>query len=278
MKNNNKNMKAKSDTINIESINDLHKIPLQLLKSTKLYDFKGKYFEKLYQEALELEQKELEKQPMIRFVYSNISDQKNNFKKSKNCNKSKNKIDDNSNNMNNSEFDSSGIRSGKKKNSLEMKIINEDDNYKRKRNSNSCHESSRKNKELKIKKITFQIQYDTKIGEDIGLIGSTKEFGSWNQKNALRMHWNEGNIWKTTIDISFMEIKYFEYKFALFRKGILKEWENRVNRVFNLDDIQKLFENNKNDKGGNNLSNICKDFYEYNSKELSLIIKCLWNE
>ena len=110
-----------------------------------------------------------------------------------------------------------------------MKIFNEDNNsvnYVR-RNSNSYHESSRKKKEFKIKTITFEIKYNTKMGEDIGLIGSIKEFGSWNQKNALRMYWNEGNIWKITIDISFAEIKTFEYKFALFKNGRLKEWEKR---------------------------------------------------
>ena len=268
------------NTINIESINDLHKIPLKVLKSTKIYNFKGKYYEKLYQEALELEQKEFEKQPMIKFVYTKaptntlfeeVSD--NNLLEKSNCFKKYKNNDENPN-------DNIKVPniSDLKRNSLEINILNENIESINSIRGNSCHISKKKKNEHKIKKITFQIQYNTKIGEDIGLLGSIKELGQWAQKNALRMYWNKGNIWKTTIDISFTEINSFEYKFALFSNGNIIEWESGDNRLFNLSDIQKSIKRNIKNKKNTQLNTICEDDYEYNMKDHTLILKCAWNK
>ena len=271
---------SNSNTINIETINDLYKIPLKVLKSTKLYDFKGKYYEKLYQEALELEQKELEKQPIIKFVYTKVpsntlfeKDLDDNLLEKSNCFKN---YKNNDENPNDKKKDS--CISDLKRNSLEINILNENIQSITGLRGNSCHISKRKKNEYKIKKITFQIHYNTKIGEDIGLIGSIKELGQWDQKNALRMYWNEGNIWKTTIDISFTEINSFEYKFSLFNNGNIIEWESGDNRLFNLSDIQKSIKRNIKNKKNTQLNIICEDNYEYNMKDHTLILKCIWNK
>ncbi len=39
----------------IETSADLFKLPLDVIKNTPLYHFKGKYFNKLYEEALKIE-------------------------------------------------------------------------------------------------------------------------------------------------------------------------------------------------------------------------------
>lgn len=271
---------SNSNTINIETITDLYKIPLKVLKSTKLYDFKGKYYEKLYQEALELEQKELEKQPIIKFVYTKVpsntlfeKDLDDNLLEKSNCFK---KYKNNDENPNDKKKDS--CISDLKRNSLEINILNENIQSITGLRGNSCHISKRKKNEYKIKKITFQIHYNTKIGEDIGLIGSIKELGQWDQKNALRMYWNEGNIWKTTIDISFTEINSFEYKFSLFNNGNIIEWENGDNRLFNLSGVRKSIKRNIKNKKNTQLNIICENNYEYNMKDHTLILKCIWNK
>ena len=48
-------MEEKNTKVIIETSADLFKIPLEVIKKTKLYDFKGKYFQKLYEEALKIE-------------------------------------------------------------------------------------------------------------------------------------------------------------------------------------------------------------------------------
>jgi hypothetical protein len=39
----------------IESSADLFKLPISTIQNTKLYNFKGKYFDKIYEEALKIE-------------------------------------------------------------------------------------------------------------------------------------------------------------------------------------------------------------------------------
>jgi hypothetical protein len=41
--------------VKIENSSDLYKLPLNVIKNTKIYNFEGKYFDKIYQEALKLE-------------------------------------------------------------------------------------------------------------------------------------------------------------------------------------------------------------------------------
>ena len=39
----------------LENSTDLYKLPLNVLKNTKIYNFKGKYFDKIYEEAVKIE-------------------------------------------------------------------------------------------------------------------------------------------------------------------------------------------------------------------------------
>jgi hypothetical protein len=48
-------MEKGSKNIIIETSADLFKLPLDVIKKTPLYQFKGKYFQKLYEEALKIE-------------------------------------------------------------------------------------------------------------------------------------------------------------------------------------------------------------------------------
>ena len=56
------NSQREETKVEINNCFDLYNLPLSKLKSTKLYNFSGKYFDKIYQEALKLENEELEKQ------------------------------------------------------------------------------------------------------------------------------------------------------------------------------------------------------------------------
>jgi hypothetical protein len=50
-----------SSKIIIDNCFDLYKLPLDTIKNTRLYNFSGKYYEKIFEEALKLEKEEIEK-------------------------------------------------------------------------------------------------------------------------------------------------------------------------------------------------------------------------
>ena len=45
----------KEEKVRIENSADLYKLPIHVIKNTKLYNFQGKYFDKIYEEALKIE-------------------------------------------------------------------------------------------------------------------------------------------------------------------------------------------------------------------------------
>ena len=264
--------------INIETVSDLHKIPFNVLKSSNIWNFKGKYYDQLYKEALSLEEKEANIKPKIKFVYcktikENLDEDDNmednmDFKKP-------NSLKENSKIKKKGKTNIKEIKKNLKRNSFEVNIVNESSDSFRKLRTNSYHISSVKRKEFKIRKIVFQMNYDTKMGEEIGLVGSIKELGSWDQNNMIRMNWNEGNNWKTTIDTSFADINNFEYKFVLIEGGNIKKWEKGNNRIFNINEMENLVIKYIN-KNKNNGELVETSDYIYNLKDDLLLIKCVW--
>ena len=89
------------------------------------------------------------------------------------------------------------------------------------------------------------------------------------------MHWNEGNTWKATIDISIIDINSFEFKFVLLNKGEIKQWENGNNRIFNQNEFKTLIEKNISN---NKNKNIYEIHYDYIVNENTLVLKCTWNK
>ena len=45
----------KDEKVIIETSADLYKLPISTIKNTKIYNFKGKYFDQIYEEALKIE-------------------------------------------------------------------------------------------------------------------------------------------------------------------------------------------------------------------------------
>ena len=67
------------------------------------------------------------------------------------------------------------------------------------------------------------MKYETKPGETIGVLGSTKEFGCWDKydmSKAVHMKWNEGNIWTTKHPI-MVSASYFQYKYIVIENNQL---------------------------------------------------------
>ena len=77
--------------------------------------------------------------------------------------------------------------------------------------------------------VTFSIKYETKFGQNVFLMGSTPELGSWKNPVA-KLKWTEGHVWKLAITFP-PNINWFEYKFVIEEKGNFI-WEKGHNRLF----------------------------------------------
>ena len=194
-----------NNKIILETSADLYKLPLSSIKSTKLYDFSGKYFEQIYKDLLKAEE-------------------------------------------------NGGV----------LQI------------SNIYNKSSINNKEIKISRIVFRIISPFQAGQELGIIGSIKELGNWNQEKALKMKYHKKeNVWQK--EFIFNKKEDFEYKFIFISNGKVKKWEDGNNRIFKYSYIRKLIEINMEDGVAHLEEENNHESYDYDLNEQLLLINCDWN-
>ena len=184
--------------IQIDTPLDLYKIPISVLKNCKIYNFEGKLYEKIYKEALEIEKDIISKKPPLEKKIVKTSDNPN-F----------NQIDFNNPNYNTQIYNTQ---------------FNTPQNYGNFGINNII------NRQIRINKIIFEMKYQTQMGQELGVLGSMPELGSWNQDKAKRMQWNEWNIWR--IIIEYNEEKDFEYKYIFVVNNKVEKWEDGENRKY----------------------------------------------
>ena len=206
LNNNNKSKKK----IDLNSDIDLYKIPIKTLKQSKLSDFNGQ------------------------LIYNLLTEMLNDNSISTPKSKSRNIIINNRNKLS-------------QKNFFRSIYTNNNENE---TDSNTCSNNEiiqifeyiNDIRQLKIEKINFQIKYDTKFGEDLAIIGSIKELGKWQIDKALKMGWNNLNIWKGTLYLDKNNILEFEYKFVVTSGNYVKRWEDGFNRKFDILKLKALFD------------------------------------
>lgn len=86
--------------------------------------------------------------------------------------------------------------------------------------------------------VMFSIQYECKLGQTMGVCGSTPELGEWKQCNAI-MKWTEGNIWKLTTPLHVSK-RYFKYKYVIVEGGKMVQWEKGIDRLADLAICQEI--------------------------------------
>ena len=119
--------------------------------------------------------------------------------------------------------------------------------------------------EYKINKIYFYIKYDSKYGDNIGILGSIEELGNWCQDKILYLKWNKGNIWTGDVELS-SDIEKFEFKFINRHDGVIF-WERGLNNVV---DLKGLIQELKFQKKGR----YNKYEYNYNSDVDEITLTC----
>ena len=269
---NNNNIIQDKNKIILNKDIDLYKISIKTIKETKLSNFKGDLFNEILSEMVksggkneiippkEITKKNPKKVKIINQKLMSLSKSPNKkVYKLKNIKKLHNIIA-----KNKSYNSSNSSRTNKLNDSVHA-------------NNKILLKGKNSLKEFKIEKITFQMKYNTQMGEDLAVIGSINELGTWNQSQALKMGWNDGNIWKGTLLFSGSNVIDFEYKFIFISKGQVKQWENGNNRKFILSQIKGLIQSCPN--GGNiiHLKNISGQNIDFNYNDNSLTIICEWN-
>ena len=291
----------KNKKITIETLSDFLKIPFSKIKSTKLSNFNGKFFDELYQNALRIERgevnhKEIEKddidleninddnyseniQMMQNPLYQNDNSKKiNNSRVSDNFENENNSNYEKTNNQNKEKLRNKEIKKNINNNNIKNNQINNNNmriNKNNEINRNQNMNINRNNNNntvpsqgLTLHKVTFQIEYATIYGEEIAISGSGNSLGNWDQNKVFKLKWTNGNIWKGSITLNEYNFSNFEFKFVLLSNNKIKTWENGGNNIVNFNNIYQVVLKNRKGK-------FSKYDYEYINDEL--ILNCKWS-
>ena len=248
----------KEEKVIINNSADLYKIPISILRNTKVYNFQGKYYDKIYKDAIDIENKIfIKKPPIVRntpiYTYSPPK-----YEPPEDLNLQINQpIYQNQNQINKNHFNNFTIVKNPPQNFNNLNF-----NY----NNQILHD------EYLIKKITFEIEYKTLMGQEIGIIGSLNELGKWNQDKVLKLDWNKNSVWRKDIDY-FNRID-FEFKFVLINKGRIVKWEEGKNRIFKYDNVYNKLKNGNIQSGLITILNLNKMTMEFELKINNLKLIC----
>ena len=306
MKEDSKNSKKQKSSKNSKKIiintkEDLNKLSFSALKNTKIFDFGGDYFNFIYERALGIEKNPVEKESLL--SSNNFSSNKTNSKKApplkesktskttfKTVKKSAKKPTNNNSSNTKKKEEDKNINNNINLNNNYFKqndynIYNSNDNYDDYANQSLPLPKIKYNqdmhlvkKELKVDYIVFQMRYNTRPGEDLGVIGSINELGMWDQNKALKLAWNEGNIWKTKINYNFTQNSMFEFKFIFIYNGKVKQWEDGNNRKLIYQELKDIIEPSIKEGCLVEFKNINGNNIIYNYKENTLTVVCDWNK
>lgn len=251
---------------------DLYKIPINVLKDSKLSYFKGNLIHEILEQMIKIEDKN---QILAKDINKNSQKKiKNNSHKISNPAKSPDKTIYKTKNIqkiyksfnNNNNLNNIKMSNNKMNNSAYLQV---------KQSSRAKYISVR---EFKIEKIIFQMRYNTQMGEDLAVIGSINDLGCWDQGKSLKMGWNDGNIWRASLYFENKNIIDFEYKFIFISKGCVKQWEDGNNRKFILSQIKGLIESCPGGGTIIHLKNISNQNIDFNYNDYTLTIICEWNK
>lgn len=82
--------------------------------------------------------------------------------------------------------------------------------------------------------VEVRVKMQTKLGQQVMLVGNRPALGSWCAEAALPMCWNEGHIWTAAIEVPAAECQEpLEYK-AVLRSGDKVVWEKGLNHTADL--------------------------------------------
>eukprot|EP00440_Ansanella_granifera_P041698 gb/GFBE01045211.1/.p1 GENE.gb/GFBE01045211.1/~~gb/GFBE01045211.1/.p1 ORF type:complete len:167 (+),score=24.12 gb/GFBE01045211.1/:1-501(+) len=75
--------------------------------------------------------------------------------------------------------------------------------------------------------VHFCVRYNTSFGQELHVIGSSPELGSWDLAQKVHMCWTEGNVWVARVDFSSGP-RAVHYKYVATTDDITL-WESGLN-------------------------------------------------
>ena len=95
--------------------------------------------------------------------------------------------------------------------------------------------------------VQMSVQYETKLGENLYVMGNISELGNWNDF-VCKMTWTEGHIWVTNGLV--IKSPFFQYKYVVKDSNMTDEtiWEQGYDRIADLSilpDISAYKSNNQ---------------------------------
>lgn len=243
-------MKKKEEKIVIDNLGDLLKIPFSKLSHAKFSNFSGKYFEQIYKDTIALIENECFNNNKIQISSENNSEI-NNIQDISNSN-----LSDNNNFINNNLSNEEILN-------FNVTNINNINNESNEDMNNNIFDKGY----FPLKKITFEMNYKTKFGEEIGILGNIDYLGNWNTNKVFKLKWTNGNLWVGSIYINEDNLIDFEFKFILLYHNKIIKWESGINNIFSFNDIYQKLIQQKNGQYSK---------YSYKYLEDELILKCKW--
>lgn len=64
--------------------------------------------------------------------------------------------------------------------------------------------------------VDFCIQYFTRPGQDIYVLGNCNELGHWNVEKGVKLTWNNNHQWKGSTKLTCAQNGPVEYKYVLY--------------------------------------------------------------
>ena len=269
-----------SNHLVIEKLTDLLKLSPEELKNAHYSDFSGKYFEQINDEVIKLENNPKIIQKEINAPTNNNQDKKEiqNNNENKNIIYKKHNIEyenkNNSINIRNKyikkeeeeeyvpQYKSIGVTVSRKKKIDVMRNIN---------NIPIGGYNIYNNNEdyFPIRKIIFNIIYNTVFGQEIAISGSSNILGNWDKNRLLFLNWSQGNKWVGEIDLNEDNLEDFEFKFVLCLNKKIICWEPGENNNVYFSDLINEIKEYTNGKYN-------KYQYEYDRNNGELLLNCKW--
>ena len=292
--------KNENNHLVIEKLTDLLKLSPEKLKNAKYSDFSGKYFEQINDEVIKLESKpknqKIQKNNLNQQIITNENkinfQNQNKYKERSNAfeyNIEDNKINNDIyvNNINNINNINNRVHYNKNEDkeeyilqykSLGRPLSQNNNNIGDLRNIDNIPIVGYNNYNINngednypIRKIIFNIYYNTIFGQEIGISGSNEQLGNWDKNQILYLNWSEGNKWEGELYLDEDNLEDFEFKFVLCQNKNIIFWEpGENNNVYFSALINEIKEY---PKGRYN-----KYQYEYNKEDGELLLKCNWGK
>lgn len=78
-------------------------------------------------------------------------------------------------------------------------------------------------------KVQFNIPFDTKMGEEVMIIGSHEKLGAWDQANACAMEWSDGGVWRANLELPAGGVFFYKYVVKTLDQGF--KWQEGANNL-----------------------------------------------